>query len=86
MARKGRPTTSGARLDLDEPLKTDLGDFLTAHDDASQRTVVHRAIRAYIENDLARNQGVRERYEEIRRARWEGRAVNLHVIKPEKVS
>jgi predicted transcriptional regulator len=84
MARKGRPTTSGARLDLDEPLRTDLADFLAAHDDASQRTVVHRAIRDYIENDLTRNQGVRERYEEIRRGRREEHAVNLHVVKPEK--
>jgi predicted transcriptional regulator len=84
MPRSGRRTTTGSRLDLDDPLKGEFADYLAAKDDASQKTVVHRAIRAYIEADLEKNAGLKERYEELRRARRDGHAPNLHLIKPEK--
>jgi hypothetical protein len=84
MPRSGRRSTTGSRLDLDEPLKSDFADYLAAKDDASVKTVVHRAIRAYMDADLDKNEGVKERYEELRRARREGRAANLHLIEPEK--
>jgi hypothetical protein len=85
MAKQGRRTTSGLRLNLDEPLKSEFADYLSAKDDASQKTVVERAIRGYMQADLDQNQGLRARYEELRRLRREGSAGNVRLIKqPEK--
>jgi hypothetical protein len=81
MPRAGRRSTTGSRLDLDEPLRSDFADYLKAKDDAAVKTIVHRAIRAYMEADFARNIGLREDYEEIRRLRLKG---NVWLIKPEK--
>jgi hypothetical protein len=79
MARTGRPRSTGSRLDLDEPLATDFADFLAAHHSASGKAVLHKAIRAFIDADLAKNQGVREEFEALQRARRNGK--NLHVVK-----
>jgi hypothetical protein len=84
MAKRGRPLTTGRRLDLDEPLKGQLADFLAAHHGASQKDVLHDAIRAYIKSDLEKNQGVKEEYEKLQAARREGRPATLHVIKSDK--
>jgi hypothetical protein len=57
MARTGRPRSTGSRLDLDEPLATEFADFLAAHHTASVKAVLHKAVRAFIDADLAKNQG-----------------------------
>jgi hypothetical protein len=84
MPRSGRRSTTGSRLDLDEPLRSEFADYLAAKDDAAVKTVVHRAIRAYMEVDLDKNAGIKERYEELRRARREGHAPNVRLVRPEK--
>lgn len=81
MARTGRPRSTGSRLDLDEPLASEYGDFLKAHHTASSKDVLHKAIRAFIDTDLAKNQGVREEYEALRRARRERNGNNVRLIK-----
>ncbi len=85
MAKGGRRSTSGLRLNLDEPLKSEFADYLSAKDDASQKTVVERAIRAYMQADFDVNQGIKARYEDLRRLRRDGSAGNVRLIKsPEK--
>lgn len=84
MGRTGRPRSSGSRLDLDEPLASEFADFLTAHHTASGKAVLHKAIRAFIDNDLAKNQGVREEYEALRRSRRDRNGKTIHLIRPEK--
>ncbi len=82
MPRSGRRSTTGSRLDLDEPLRSEFADYLSAKDDAAVKTIVHRAIRAYMKADLDANQGLKERYEELRRLRRNGGATNVRLIKP----
>jgi hypothetical protein len=82
MPRSGRRTTTGSRLPLDEPLRSEFADYLVAKDDALVKTVVHRALRAYMQADLDANQGLKERYEELRRVRREGSAPNVKLFKP----
>jgi hypothetical protein len=85
MPRSGRRATTGSRLDLDEPLKSEFADYLAAKDDASVKTVVHRALRAYMEADFDANAGIKIRYEELRRLRRNGTAANVRLIKtPDK--
>jgi hypothetical protein len=84
MGRTGRPRSSGSRLDLDEPLASQFADFLTAHHLASGKSVLQKAISAFIEDDLAKNQGVREEYEALQQARKERNGKNIHLIKSEK--
>jgi hypothetical protein len=84
MARTGRPRTTGSRLDLDEPLRSDFDNFLKAHHAASSKEVVHKAIRAFMEADLAKNAGVREEYEALRRARRERNGVVARLVRPDK--
>ena len=82
MSRTGRPRSTGSRLDLDEPLAGEYEDFLKAHHTASSKDVLHKAIRAFIDADLARNYGVREEYEALRRARRERSGQNIWLVKP----
>lgn len=84
MAKSGRRSTTGSRLDLDEPLKSEFADYLAAKDDASAKTVVHRALRAYMQADLDANQGMKERYAELRRVRREGSGGNVRAIRPDR--
>jgi hypothetical protein len=81
MAQRGRRATTGSRLDLDEPLKSEFADYLSAKDDASVKTIVHRAVRAYMNADLDANAGLKERYEELRRIRRERNGGNVRLIK-----
>lgn len=81
MAKRGRPG-SGARFDLDEPLKSDFADFLKAHHGASQGEILHKALSAFMAADLKKNEGVRETYNELRRLRREGGARKLRVVEP----
>jgi len=84
MARAGRPRSTGSRLPLDEPLKSDFDDFLAAHHAGQSKEVIHKAIRAFIDADLGRNAGVREEYEALRRARRERNGTVPRLVKPEK--
>jgi hypothetical protein len=84
MARTGRPRSTGSRLDLDEPLASEFADFLAAHHTASVKAVLHKAVRAFIDADLAKNQGVREEFEALRRVRRERNGTNVHLIKSDK--
>jgi predicted metalloprotease len=49
--------------------------------DASQSTVIAAAVSAFINAELAKNEGIRERYEKLGRARREGTATKVHLIK-----
>jgi hypothetical protein len=80
--RSGRRSTTGSRLDLDEPLRSEFADYLSAKDDAAVKTIVHRAIRAYMNADLDANLGLKERYEELCRLRRNGGSANVRLIKP----
>ena len=86
MSRTGRPPTTGSKLGLDDPLKSEFADYLAAKDDASIKTVVHRAIRAYMAADLKANPGFQERFDELQQARREARngRNGLRVVKPDK--
>lgn len=84
MARTGRPRSTGSRLDLDEPLASEFADFLAAHHTASVKAVLHKAVRDFIDADLAKNQGVREEFEALRHARHEGRPANVRLVRPER--
>jgi hypothetical protein len=86
MGRTGRPRSTGSRLDLDEPLASEYEDFLKAHHNASSKDILHKAIRAFIDADLANNQGVRDEYEALRRARRERNGTNVHLIRSDKPS
>ena len=79
MAR-GRPPTTLVKLGLDEPLRSEFADYLKAKDDALVKTVIHRAIEAYMKADLDANKGLAERYNELRRSRLEGRRNGLRAV------
>ena len=70
------------RYQLGDPIDDELEDFCKAMLDAKQSAVMRAAVSVFIKAELARNEGVRERYEELRRARRERSAPNLHVIQP----
>jgi hypothetical protein len=55
-----------------------------AHHTASVKAVLHKAVRAFIDTDLAKNQGVREEFEALRRARRERNGTNIHLIRSDK--
>jgi hypothetical protein len=62
----------------------DCANFLAAHHTASVKAVLHKAVRDFIDADLAKNQGVREDFEALRRARRERNGTNVHLIKSDK--
>jgi hypothetical protein len=82
MPRSGRRTTTGSRLPLDEPLRSEFADYMVAKGDTLVKAVVHRALRGYMQADLDANQGLKERYEELRRVRREGSTPNVKLFKP----
>jgi hypothetical protein len=57
------------RPQLGDELEGMLQDFCESHHEGSMTAVVRRAVKAFIESDLARNEGVREAYEALRRSR-----------------
>lgn len=46
-----------------------LDDYCEALDDANKTTVVRKAVRAYISNNLARNEGAREKFTDLQHSR-----------------
>jgi hypothetical protein len=75
---------TGARFRLGEPIDSELADFCEALPSASHTEIIRRAVSAYIRDFLSRNEGVREDYERLRRARREGRVSNVRVINGSK--
>jgi hypothetical protein len=63
------PRTTGARFRLGDPLDSDLTDFCAANWDCSATSVIRDAVRAYIDAQLADNEGMQQRYAEARRKR-----------------
>lgn len=61
-----RRATTGSRFKLGEPWDTDLAAFCRAVVDADRTKVVKRAVRAYIDQFIAENDGVRRDYERYR--------------------
>ncbi len=61
--------SKGSRLGLGEPVQTMLADFCAAQHDATERTVIRSAVKAYIEDQLRKDEATRERYEAILAAR-----------------
>jgi hypothetical protein len=61
--------SKGKRLGLGDPEQTMLADFCTAQHNATERTVIRAAVKAYIEDQLRRDAATRERYDAILAAR-----------------
>ena len=66
MARK---RTNGARSRLGPELEGMLADFCEAHHVANAHEITKRALRDFILNDLATNEGVRKEYERLQKIR-----------------
>lgn len=63
------PRSKGKRLGLGEPVQTMLADFCAAQHDATERTVIRSAVKAYIEDQLRKDTATRERYDAFLAAR-----------------
>lgn len=74
--------TKTFRPDLGKELIEMLDDFCDAHHDANATAVVRKAIRQFIESDIAVNDGVRKAYEKARTARLKTLAPRLVSSKP----
>jgi hypothetical protein len=61
--------STGARFNLGEPWDSDLADFLVAHFGASATDVVRTALRAFIDDQLAKDPESKKRFDEARRKR-----------------
>jgi hypothetical protein len=72
------------RYRLGEPGRTELQDFCEAMLGADQSKVIRAAVAAFIRAELGQNEGVRERYETLRRARRERNGTIPRLVKPEK--
>jgi hypothetical protein len=81
---RGRPPTTLAKLGLDEPLRSEFADYLKAKDDSSVKTVVGRAIEAYMKADLKANPGFDERYQELRKSRRQQSRNGLRAVTSDK--
>jgi hypothetical protein len=72
------------RYRLGEPSRTDLQDFCEAMFGADQSKVIRAAVAAFIRAELDRNEGVRERYDALKRERRERNGTIPRLVKPEK--
>jgi hypothetical protein len=72
------------RYRLGEPGRTDLLDFCEAMLGADQSKVIRAAVSAFIRAELDRNEGIRHRYEALKRARTESGSPHVRLIRPEK--
>ena len=61
--------STGARFNLGEPWDSDLADFLVAHFGGSATEVVRTALRAFIDDQLAKDPESKKRFDEARRKR-----------------
>jgi len=75
------PRTTGSRLNLGEPLASDLADFCVAHYRASEIEIVRVALRAFIDARLSAEPEMKKRFEEARAyrlGRSDPKVVALH--------
>jgi hypothetical protein len=72
------------RYRLGDPGRTDLQDFCEAMLGADQSKVIRAAVGEFIRAELNRNEGVRERYEALKRARRERNGTIARLVRPEK--
>jgi hypothetical protein len=78
--------SKGFRLDLGEPLASDLADFCVAHFKAPATEVIREALSRFIQTRLNDEPAVRQRFEEARRARLGASGKNIRVLTTEKQS
>jgi hypothetical protein len=78
------PKIEPDRYRLGEPGRTELQDFCEAMFGADQSKVIRAAVATFISAELDRNEGVRERYETLRRARRERNGNIPRLVKSEK--
>lgn len=71
------------RYRLGEPGRTNLQDFCEAMFGADQSKVIRAAVTAFIRIELDRNEGVRERYEALKRAQRERNGTVPKLVRPE---
>jgi predicted SpoU family rRNA methylase len=62
-------TTGGFRLDLGEPLASELADFCVAHYKAPQTEIIRAALRVFIDRQLTAEPEMRKRYDDARQKR-----------------
>jgi hypothetical protein len=74
--------TTGSRLNLGEPLDSDLSDFCVAHFNAPAINIVREAIRELMERRLASEPEMRKRFEEARKTRLKAQRGHIQVVKP----
>jgi hypothetical protein len=72
------------RYRLGDPGRTDLQDFCEAMLGADQSKVIRAAVAAFILAELDRNEGVRERYEALKRARQGKKGTIAKLVHPGK--
>ena len=72
--------STGARFNLGEPWDGDLSDFLSAHFGASATEVVRTALRAFIDDQLAKDPESRKRFEEARQARLGSKGDKIRLL------
>jgi len=67
----GRPLMSALKLQLGEPVGTDLEDFCAAHYGAPAINVIREAVALFIGSQLARDPELRTRFDRLRQERTE---------------
>lgn len=78
--------SKGFRLDLGEPLASDLADFCAAHFKAPATEVIREALSQFIQGRLNNEPSVKQRFEEARKARLGATGKNIRVLTTEKQS
>lgn len=67
-----RKKTTGDRYKLGEPVAGKLSDFCAANFNPPEIEVIRVALDQFIESELERNEGMRERYVAARKKRMDG--------------
>jgi hypothetical protein len=81
MAKK----TTGSRLQLGEPLASDLADFCEAHYGAPEIRIIREALRLFIDAQLAAEPKTRKRFQAARDMRLAQSGGNV-VVLPKKTN
>ncbi len=75
--------TTGSRLDLGEPLATELVDFCEAHRGAPAIRIIRDALREFIDNKLAAETELRRRYDQAREKRLAKTSKTMRLVRPD---
>lgn len=76
-------SSKDAKLQLGEPWAGKLADFCAAMLNAAQKDVIRAALDSFIDEELAKNPGIRARYETARTRRLEA-GTNVHLLRGSK--